>query len=91
MIITLWYNVYIKRKGSKIMAKRKLMNKGIEQKFKKYPLYSQDGKGMNAKVVVKYFNPYGSGTWLITEGDKMENGDWRFFGYCHIHRHSLRI
>ena len=62
----------------------KLMNQEIEKKFEQFPLYSQDGKGMSAKVVVKYFNPYGSGTWLITEGEKQEDGDWLFFGYCHI-------
>ena len=26
----------------------------------------------------------GSGTWLITKGEKQEDGDWLFFGYCHI-------
>lgn len=62
----------------------KLMTKELEKAFKKYPLYSQDGKGMDAEVVVKYFNPTGRGAWLITEGEKMENGDWEFFGYCHI-------
>lgn len=62
----------------------KLMTKELEKAFEKYPLYSQDGKGMEADVVVKYFNPTGRGTWLITEGEKMENGDWEFFGYCHI-------
>jgi hypothetical protein len=60
------------------------MTKELEKKFEKYPLYSQDGKGMEAEVVVKYFNPCGAGTWLITEGEKMANGDWELFGYCHI-------
>jgi len=62
----------------------KLMTKELEEKFKKYPLYSQDGKGNDAEIVVKYFNPYGMGTWLITEGELQEDGDWLFFGYCHI-------
>ena len=62
----------------------KLMTKELEEKFKKYPLYSQDGKGNDAEIVVKYFNPYGRGTWLITEGEQQEDGDWLFFGYCHI-------
>ena len=47
-----------------------LMTKELENKFKKYPLYSQDGKMEEAKVIVKYFNPCGAGTWLITEGEK---------------------
>ena len=62
----------------------KLMTKEIEKKFKEFPLMSQDGKGMDAEVVVKYFNPFGTGTWLITEGEKQEDGDWELFGYCHI-------
>lgn len=33
------------------------------------PLYSQDGKGKNATVYVKIFDPCGSWTWYITEWD----------------------
>lgn len=61
-----------------------LMTKELEKKFEKYPIGSQDGKGNDAYVVVKYFNPCGAGTWLITEGEKQENGDWLLFGYCHL-------
>ena len=61
-----------------------LMTKELEKRFKKFPLYAQDGKGDEAIIVVKYFNPFGGGTWLITEGEKQEDGDWMFFGYCHI-------
>ena len=61
-----------------------LMTKELEKTFEKYPLYSQDGKMLEADVVVKYFNPCGAGTWLITEGEKQADGDWMFFGYCHI-------
>ena len=62
----------------------KLMTKELEKKFEKYPLYSQDGLGGRAKVIVKYFNPVGVGTWLITEGNKLDNGDYQMFGYCHL-------
>jgi hypothetical protein len=34
-------------------------------------------------VVVKFFNPMGSGTWLITEGE-LEDGEWLLYGYCII-------
>lgn len=61
-----------------------LMTKELEKKFQKYPLYSQEDKGMESEVVVKYFNPCGAGTWLITEGEKQEDGDWLFYGYCHL-------
>lgn len=62
----------------------KLWTKEIEQTALRYPIGSQDKKGKQAKVLVKYFNPYGAGTWLITEAEKQENGDWLLFGYCHI-------
>ena len=56
-----------------------------EEKVANTPLYSTDGQGMNAEVLVKYFNPLGSGTWLITEAEKQDNGDYLLYGYCHIH------
>ena len=62
----------------------KLITKEIEEKFKKFPLYSQDGKGGNSEVIVKYFNPFGAGTLYITEGNKLEDGDYEMFGYCHL-------
>lgn len=43
-----------------------LMTKELEKQFENYPLGSQDGKGEDAEVIVKYFNPCGRGTWLIT-------------------------
>lgn len=46
----------------------KLITKELEKIFEKYPIGSQDGLGGNAKVIAKFFNPVGVGTWLITEG-----------------------
>lgn len=63
----------------------KLMTKELEKKLSRFPFGSQEGKGLDACVIVKYFNPCGAGTWLITEAEKQEDGDWLFFGYCHIH------
>ena len=57
-----------------------LITKEIENAFRKYPLYSQDGLGGEAKVVVKFFGG-SSATWLITEGEKQKDGDWLFYGY----------
>ena len=63
----------------------KLMTEELGKKFEKYPLYSQDGKGENAEVVMKIFNPFGAGTWLITEGNYIQEiDDWELFGYMHI-------
>ena len=58
----------------------KLLTKAIENKLTKSPLYSTDGQGENAKVIVKFFMPEGSATWLVTEGEKQPDGDWLFFG-----------
>ncbi len=62
----------------------KLINEEIEKLFSEYPIGSQEEKLGNAKVIAKFFNPVGAGTWLITEGSKMENGDYEMFGYCHL-------
>lgn len=62
----------------------KLMTKKLEEVFEKYPLGSQDGLGGQAKVIAKFFNPMGVGTWFITEAEKRENGDYEMFGYCHL-------
>ena len=59
----------------------KLLTKEIISKFEKHPFHSQDGKRMDAEVLVKDFNPCGSGTWLITEAER-EGDDWCLFGYC---------
>lgn len=62
----------------------KLITKALEERFEKYPLGSQDGLGGKAKVIAKFFNPMGVGTWIITEGEKIENGDYEMFGYCNL-------
>lgn len=62
----------------------KLLTKAIENKIKKYPIHSQEGLGLDAKVLVKFFNPCGAGTWLAIEGEKTDDGDYEFFGYVDI-------
>lgn len=62
----------------------KLITKELEKEFENYPIGSQDGLGGKAKVIAKFFNPTGVGTWLITEASKLENGDYEMFGYCHL-------
>lgn len=53
----------------------KLLTKELEKNFEKYPLYSQEEKGLDAEVIAKFYNPYGHGTLLITEGEKQEDGE----------------
>ena len=61
----------------------KLMTKEIEDKLAKSPIGSTDARGKDSEVIVKYFNPIGAGTWLITEGEKQEDG------YCYISKKKL--
>lgn len=60
----------------------KLLTEKIIEDFKKYPFGSQDNKkGMERKVLVKFFNPYGVGTWIITEAEwQEETKDWKMYG-----------
>lgn len=62
----------------------KLLTKELEEKFEKHPFGSQSKLGGNSEVLVKYFNPSGEGTWLITEAEK-RGDDWILYGYCHIY------
>jgi hypothetical protein len=58
----------------------KLLTKAIEKKLP--ALYSQDGKDpRKVRVIVKFFNPCGAGTWYATEFDPVEKV---FFGYAKI-------
>lgn len=65
-------------------SRNSLLTQEVIRKFERTPLYSQEGKGLDAKLLVKYFNPAGSGTWLITEAEKQENGDYLLFGLAKI-------
>ena len=68
----------------------KLLTKAIEKKLEKTSLYSTDAVPVEEKaVLVKFFNPYGSGTWFVFEAEKLEGGDYRFFGLAHIHEWEL--
>ena len=52
----------------------KLLTKEIKNKLP--ALYSQEGKGLDAMVIVKFFNPQGIGTWYATEACAMiKDGD----------------
>lgn len=66
----------------------KIMTKEIERLFEKYPLYSQEGN-MSAKVLLKVFNPYGRGTWYVTEANKTADGDYECFGLVNIFEAEL--
>jgi DUF2958 family protein len=66
----------------------KLLTAAIAKRLEKTPLYSTE-KNDVTPVIVKFFNPCGSGTWYVLEAEKQENGDWLFFGLCEIHEKEL--
>ena len=45
------------------------ISRELENAFGLSPLYSKEGQGFNATVLA----------------ERQPNGDWVFFGYCHIH------
>ncbi|MBQ8962456.1 MAG: DUF2958 domain-containing protein [Clostridia bacterium] len=57
----------------------KLLTAEIIRKLEKHPFGSQEGKLDEAEVLVKFFGG-GAATWLVTEGEQQEDGDWLFFG-----------
>ena len=57
----------------------KLMTKTIEKELLASDVSSNHS--FNDRVIVKYFNPYGIGTWLVVAGERLERGDWNLYGY----------
>ena len=60
----------------------KLITKPIEKKIEKTPLYFHEEKNIDvddAKIIVKFFGG-GQWTWWAIEGEKLEDGDIRFYG-----------
>ena len=57
----------------------KLLTKKLEKTLP--ALYSQDGKGDEAIVYAKFFNPMGAATWFVTENDPESR---MFFGFADL-------
>lgn len=57
----------------------KLLTAEVIRKLEKHPFGSQDSKGDNAQVLAKFFGG-GTYTFLVTEAEKQENGDWLLYG-----------
>ena len=61
----------------------KLLTAEIKRTLPK--LYSTEKTPVEEKVVrVKFFNPTGGATWLITEGEERD-GDWLLFGWTDLY------
>lgn len=64
----------------------KLITKEIKEKLKKYGYRSQENTPlMECDVIVKFFNPYGVGTWIILElAEELDDGDMIFYGLAEL-------
>lgn len=56
----------------------RIITKEIEERLRRYPLYSQENKGEDALVICKFFLQ--GWTWYVLEAEKIENEDYLFFG-----------
>jgi len=57
----------------------KLLTAEVIRKLEKHPFGSQEGKGDDAQILVKFFGG-GAYTFLVTEAEMQEDGDWLLFG-----------
>jgi hypothetical protein len=58
----------------------KLMTQEIAAQLAAAP---KDQPPESTPIVVKYFCPWGSATWFITEGEQIDD-DWRLFGFADL-------
>ena len=59
----------------------KLITAPVRKALENTPLYSKDGQGKDAKVLVKFFGG-GRYTFLVTEAEPHDTEEFLFFGYC---------
>ena len=64
----------------------KLLTKEIE---KNIPPIGDTERHENPKIHVKFFTPDANWTWYVLEGEKLESGDWEFFGLVDGHEKKL--
>ena len=63
----------------------KLMTKALEKNIPSLAECDVE----NPTIVAHYFNPCGAGDWYVLGGEKLKNGDWRFFGYVKLLENEL--
>jgi len=81
-----------KRAANNKIRGMKLLTDEIRKKLP--PLYAQDGKDGKAVAFVKYFTPSSSWTWLVLEGEPVQDEaqqeiDFKFFGLVYGHEREF--
>jgi len=70
------------------MEQSKILTPALREEFKKYPLYSQDGKGGEAVAVCRLFITGTAATFYILEGEPYGEYDgrenWELFGVSNM-------
>ena len=64
-------------------GKMNLFPEELKEELKKFPIYSQEDKGLNKIPIIKYFNASGVGTWIVFEGEE-QGDDIEFFGLVNL-------
>ncbi len=72
----------------------KLLTQEVLKKFAKFGPYSQDGKGNDAEILVKFFTPDSSWSWFVLEAEQVpcdiEGGyDLDLFGIVRSHMETV--
>jgi len=44
----------------------------LKNVFEANPLYSKEGQGLNAEVIARFFLPFSSVVWLVTEAEQQD-------------------
>ena len=68
-----------KTTGNKICG-MKLLTQEIK---KKLPKLGETSEQADPVALVKFFDPTGSWSWFVVEGEEQEDGDWLFYGLVH--------
>ena len=76
---------YIELFPGMMVQQHPLMTKTIEKKLLKTNIDDYEDDPMELEVITAYYTPFARARWIIVSGEKMENGDYILFGYCHIH------
>jgi len=75
-------NTVAVERAKKVIANNKIRGMKLltEQIKKTLPKLGQTSKQADPAAVVKFFDPTGSWSWFVLEGEKQEDGDWLFYG-----------
>jgi hypothetical protein len=61
-----------------------------QEVMKRIPKFSsREFKPEEMYIAIKFFCPWNDWVWYVVEGEELEDGDWKFFGYAKRHFKSL--